>query len=149
MRSHKKTGKLLHEIQSDTHVQKMKKYVQHGHVSTFEHCRNVARLSYYINKRFSLNADLKVLLVGAMLHDFYLYDWHKKDGGRHRLHGFTHAERACKNARKYINIDKKTSDVIYCHMWPLNLRRVPASREAWIVCIADKLVSLRETLLRK
>lgn len=140
---------ILSDIQSDERVQKMKGYTQHGRVSTYEHCENVARLSYKINKMLALNADLKTMLVGAMLHDFYLYDWHDKDDGSHRLHGFTHADKACGNAKKYFSVDEDTAHVISSHMWPLNISHVPSSKEAWVVCIADKCVSLHETLFRR
>ncbi len=139
---------LLSEITSDETVRRMREYTQHGRVSTFEHCENVARLSYAIDRRLSLHSDKRVLLTGAMLHDFFLYDWH--EGGRaNRLHGFTHADKALENARQAFDIDEKTGQVIYSHMWPLNPGRIPASREAWIVCIADKVVSLKETLFRR
>ena len=141
--------KILDNLESNDVVQEMKKYNQHGNVSTYEHCRNVAKLSYKINKLFSMNADLDVLLVGAMLHDFYLYDWHCEDNGEHRLHGFKHARTARDNAKKHFDIDDATSHVIYSHMWPLNLGRVPRTKEAWIVCVADKYISLYETIFRR
>ena len=140
---------ILRELTSDRHVQEMKKYLQHGNVTTFEHCENVARLSCAINRRLFLHADTRTLVTGAMLHDFYLYDWHAEDGGTHRLHGFTHAEKACRNARKYFDVDDAVGHVIYCHMWPLNPVRIPSSREAWIVCLADKCISLYETVFRR
>ncbi len=46
-------------------------------------------------------------------------------------------------------MDDRVAKVIESHMWPLNLRSVPASREAWVVCIADKCASLYETLARR
>ena len=144
MSGNREIDEILTEIQADENVQKMKQYIQHGNVSTYEHCESVAKLSYSIDKRLSLHSDLKVLLTGAMLHDFYLYDWHEDGDGSHRLHGFTHAKRACDNA-----IDDETSHVIYSHMWPLNPKRIPQSREAWIVCLADKYVSLKESLFRR
>ena len=149
MKHYEEMQTILSDIQSNYAVQEMKQYTQHGHVSTYDHCKNVAKLSYDINRRFFLNADLRILLVGAMLHDFYLYDWHNEDEGAHKFHGFTHAETACDNAIKYFDIDDETKHVIYCHMWPLNPKRIPMSKEAWIVCIADKCVSIYETLFRR
>jgi uncharacterized protein len=149
MRDKHEMEMILSGIQADKHVQEMKNYIQHGRISTFEHCENVAKLSYAIDELLSLRSDLKVLITGAMLHDFFLYDWHEKGDGNHPLHGFSHAEKAAENASKYFAIDEKTRQVIYCHMWPLNLVRVPKSREAWIVCFADKWVSIKETLFRR
>ena len=140
---------VLEEIRKDKHVQEMKKYIQHGQVSTYEHCERVAAVSYQVDKKLHLNSDRKTLLKGAMLHDFYLYDWHERGDGSHRLHGFSHAERAEKNAEKYVGADPKVQEVIRTHMWPLNLTRIPRTREAWIVCAADKYVSFCETLVRR
>ena len=142
-------NRILSELQSDERVQEMRKYIQHGRVSTYEHCESVARLSYKIDRMLKLHSDPRVLLVGAMLHDFYLYDWHSEDNGEHHWHGYIHAEKARKNAVELLAADEKVQHVIYSHMWPLNLTRVPRSREAWIVCLADKYVSLKETVMRR
>ena len=140
---------VLRDVRKDQNVQSMKGFIQHGDVSTYEHCVNVTRLSYRINRKLSLHSDLKVLLVGAMLHDFYLYDWHNYDNGEHLLHGFTHPEAARANAEKYFNIDARTGKAISTHMWPFNPVKIPTSREGWIICIADKCVSLHETFFRR
>ena len=83
----------------------MKNYTQHGKVSTYEHCERVAKLSYKLNKKLHLHAKVPTLIKGAMLHDFYLYDWHHEDNGEHNLHGYIHAERARENAEKYFDAD--------------------------------------------
>lgn len=62
-------------------VQSMQRFVQHGRTSTYAHSVNVVKLSYWLNKKFHLNADERALLTGALLHDFYLYDWHEKATG--------------------------------------------------------------------
>lgn len=129
-------------------VQQMKNYIQHGVVSTYDHCGNVMRVSFWMNRRFHIGADEKALVIGAFLHDFYLYDWHDKDDS-HKLHGYFHAEKACRNAIKHFKIDEKVQHIISCHMWPLNLTKVPLTREAVIVCLADKYCSTIETLLQR
>ena len=138
----------LAELKRNPDVLRMKEYIQHGSVSTFDHCASVAEASRRINRILHLHADEYSLVRGAMLHDFYLYDWHERDG-THRWHGFHHADRAADNARRLLSATDKEYDIIRSHMWPLTLRSVPRSREAWIVCWADKWCSLMETLLRR
>ena len=141
--------RVLAELCSNPKVQEMKQYIQHGKVCTYDHCKAVARMCSKINRNFRLNADEKILLRSAMLHDFYLYDWHDDDGGSHDWHGFIHAERAADNARRYLNVSDEEMKVIRSHMWPLNMTKVPSSREAWILWMADKAVSLHETLFQR
>ncbi|WP_028235419.1 HD domain-containing protein [Pseudobutyrivibrio sp. MD2005] len=131
---------------NDTRVQKMKNFMQHGRISTYEHVESVTRLSYWMNKRLHIGADERVLTIGAFLHDYYLYDWHLTDEG-HGLHGFSHSNTAMENAINHFGIGKRTQAVIESHMWPLTFTKIPKSREAWIVCIADKCISTKETLL--
>lgn len=140
---------LLKDIKSNPKVLEMKNYIQHGTISTYEHCESVTELSFYINRKFHLGADEKVLVTGAFLHDFYLYDWHNEDDGSHNWHGYIHAATAAENARKYFNIEDKVYKIIYSHMWPLNLTRIPRSREAFIVCMADKYCSTIETVAKR
>ena len=54
-------------------VQRMREYIQHGSVTTYQHCKNVALVSFWLNRRLRLHADETSLAVGALLHDFYLY----------------------------------------------------------------------------
>ena len=139
-------GRQVRELIKNPHVRRMKSFTQHGRVSTFDHCQSVAKLSYRINRWLHLHADEKRLVHGAMLHDFYLYDWHAYDGGTHRLHGFHHADVAADNASRLLHVEPGVEKIIRTHMWPLTITKVPKSREAWIVCVADKVCSLNETL---
>lgn len=138
----------LSDLKRDPHVLRMKNFVQHGRISTYEHCENVARACWRLNRRLHLKADEKTLLRGAMLHDFYLYDWHRQDG-THRWHGFHHADRAADNARRLLHATDEECRIIRSHMWPLTPTKLPKSREAWIVCLADKWCSLLETLFHR
>ena len=86
-------------------VQRMREYIQHGSVTTYQHCKNVALVSFWLNRRLHLHADETSLAVGALLHDFYLYDWHTTGTfhGLRRLfemHGFSHPGYACVNAKR-------------------------------------------------
>jgi len=127
-------------------VQEMRNYIQHGRITTYEHVNSVTRLSFILNRRLKLGADEKALTTGAMLHDFYLYDWHKDADIIEGLHGYTHAKAALKNARLHFDINDKEAHIISSHMWPLNITCIPKSREAWIVTLADKIVSTKEVL---
>lgn len=126
-------------------VTQMDKYIQHGTTTTLEHCENVAWISYLINDKLHLNADEKELVEAAMLHDLYLYDWHDDDPS-HKLHGFIHSEIACNNAVEIFNISDKEQEAIRSHMWPLNITKIPKSKEALIICFADKYCALIETI---
>ena len=137
---------ILEPLKNDKRTQRMKQFIQHGRVSTFEHVESVTRVSYWINSRFHIGGDERVLTIGAFLHDYYLYDWHETDDG-HGLHGFSHSNTAKENAIKHFGIGRRTQSVIESHMWPLNITKVPRSREAWIVCLADKCISTKETIL--
>ena len=118
-------------------------FVQHGRTSTYEHCMNVVKLSFWINKHLHLSANERALLAGALLHDFYLYDWHEKRKGHH-FHGFTHPGTALKNAEKEYELGDIERNIISRHMFPLTVVP-PMCREAWLVCLADKYCAVKET----
>ena len=136
---------LLAPYKRDADVLSMKRFTQHGSVSTFDHCQAVAELSYLLARRLPWKVDEKIVAAGAFLHDFYLYDWH----GSGWRHSYRHAGRACENAVARFGIDEATQEVIRCHMWPISPTRVPRTWEAVIVGLSDKLVSLHETLFKR
>ena len=136
------------EIINSEKVQEMKKYIQHGKTNTYTHCMSVAVLSYWICRRLNLKVNIRSLIIGALLHDFYLYDWHIKNPDRKGLHGFTHPTASLKNADKYFSLSPLERDIIQKHMWPLTITDFPKYRESFIVCIADKICSLKETFNR-
>ncbi len=69
-----------------------------------------------------------------------------KRGGNHRLHGFTHAKLAAENAKRYCHASEKELAIIRTHMWPLNLTKLPKSREAWVLTACDKITTIAEVL---
>ena len=143
----------IRNIKKYVKIQKMLcKYIQHGNTNVYIHSRNVAYISYIIAKfcerRLKIKINYDVLVVGAMFHDFFLYDWHLDTSMRPKLHGFNHPKIASMNAQKYYNINEEEKEIIETHMWPLTITKFPKSAEAKIVCIADKWCSTRETFIR-
>ena len=144
-RADERFRRILRSVTDTKEAQQMRQYIQHGSVSTYDHCIRVAMLSYRINRKFQLGAEEESLIRGAFLHDFFLYDWHDP-AYRHTLHGFRHPECALKNAERYYILDGKERNIIRSHMWPLTLFAIPMCREAAIVCFADKCCSLQESI---
>lgn len=124
-----------------------KKYMQYGKTSVLEHEKNVTIYSLKITDRFKIKIDKKSLIRGALLHDYFLYDWHIPDK-THRLHGFVHAKKALLNASRDFELNDIEKNMIYTHMFPMNLR-IPKYKESIILCIADKIVATKETIKRK
>lgn len=138
--------KYANDILESENFKSSKAYIQHGNMSVQEHCINVAKASLYIRDKFKIKCHTRDLVRGALLHDYFLYDWHKSDKvNSHRLHGFFHPARALHNARKEYSLTARQVDIIIKHMWPLTVIP-PVCREAWIVTLADKCCSLMETL---
>jgi len=119
-------------------------FIQHGSVNVFEHSYSVACVGVYIAKRFRIKVDYPSLVRGALLHDYFLYDWHIPDKS-HRLHGIYHAKKALYNASRDFELNKIERDIISKHMFPLNIK-LPRYKESVIVCIADKICATYETL---
>ena len=84
---------ILKELDEQGRMKYTQRYMQHSDISVYKHCISVAYTSVELAERFSLNVNRKELIRGALLHDYFLYDWHEKNAG-HRFHGFIHAGRA-------------------------------------------------------
>ena len=124
-----------------------KEYMQHGKTSVYEHILNVANMSVTIAYKYNLKVDMKSLIRGSLLHDYFLYDWHENDKS-HRLHGFHHARKAMMNAKRDFGINNIEENMIIAHMFPLNLR-LPKYKESVILCCSDKICAIIETFKRK
>ncbi|MBO6242778.1 MAG: HD domain-containing protein [Butyrivibrio sp.] len=140
------------EILCSEQYARLKEFIQHGNVTVYEHSIHVALCAIKLNRKLSINGRERELVRGALLHDYFLYDWHIQDapGNIHpKLHGFYHPGIALRNATRDFSLSEREKDIIVKHMWPLTINP-PRCREAWIVCLADKYASTLETLkLRK
>ena len=127
-------------------AQEMKKFIQHGNTTVFDHCLAVAKfsllLAYSLEKTFKIHMDKDSLVRGALLHDYFLYDWHIK-GKSEGLHGFSHPRTALKNADRDFELNEIEKDIIVKHMFPLTIS-LPSYRESFIVTIADKWCAIAE-----
>ena len=122
-------------------------FIQHGDVSVYDHVLAVAKTSICMARVLSLvgiAVDVHALVRGALLHDYFLYDWHDSDPS-HRLHGFKHPFFALERAEEDFDLTPIERNIIARHMFPL-VPIPPACREAWIVCLADKACALGETI---
>lgn len=145
---HKKDHQLLQEtveyLHQHSRFKETQKFIQHGRTSVYSHSIAVAKMSLWLVNRLHINVDKKSLVRGALLHDYFLYDWHDKSK-EHRLHGFTHPRCALENAKKCLTLTPQEEDMILRHMFPLT-PIPPKYRESWILCLVDKISSVKETI---
>lgn len=116
---------------------------QHGDVSVALHCFFAAVVCVRLARALALRVDTRALVRGALLHDYFLYDWHDPDPS-HRLHGFRHAGFALRNAGRDFSLGPIERNMIASHMFPMNFV-LPRFRESLLLCLADKICSFCET----
>lgn len=131
---------VLKEVNETTRFKETKAFVQHGKTSVYEHAIEVAYMSYKIANRLRIRRHLRSLIIGALLHDYFLYDWHDRE---HRFHGFLHPLRAYHQAKRDIELDEISKDIILKHMFPLTIVP-PRYIESWIVTFSDKVCTIKE-----
>ena len=142
-----KIKEILQDIAKDPRVLRMDMVKQHRTTTTYQHVLNVAVTCYALNKMFRINSDVKDLLIGAILHDYFLYDWRQNNVGVTGFqHSYKHPEIALRNAEKDFEIDDKVKNIIASHMWPYTPFKLPKYREAWLVVLADKVCAVQELM---
>ena len=137
---------IFQEIINSPKYQQLKKFRQHGDYSVYDHSINVYNTSCKIVKKLHLSVDTKALTKGALLHDYFLYDWHDKDCPKHHFTG--HPARAAKNAKRDFGLTPKEERIILSHMFPAGLK-IPSSKEAVVLTVADKYCAVQEFFRKK
>lgn len=133
----------IRDMMKQSRLKKMNEFIQHGNTTCLSHTVAVVYCALSIAEKFHIKIDKRTLVRGGILHDYFLYDWH--DGRNERkIHGFTHPAYALRNADKDFNLNDKERDIIKKHMFPLTVIP-PACKEAWLVCLADKICACYET----
>lgn len=142
---------IIEEILTHERWQDMVSYKHHLQ-SRAIHSLEVCCVAWQYTRKFKLG-NARDVAIGALLHDFFLYDWQTEkikfnslDIDRKtyvpRLHGFFHPFVAFNNSCHYFPhlINRRIEDIIIKHMWPLTVKP-PRYIESWIVCLVDKSCS--------
>lgn len=140
-------SRMIADLERTGRFGQLKGFKQHGASSVYDHCLNVAETSLRIAERMSRKVDREALVRGALLHDYFLYDWHIPDPNRPN-HAFHHARMAWENASADYALGPIEEDIIRHHMFPV-VPIPPRTVEGWIVCMADKYCAMKETAVRK
>lgn len=80
---------VIKQMRKDSRFPRMTKYKQHGSISIYEHSISIAYTSCWIVCTRHFNVDYITLIRGALLHDYFLYDWHDRNKGC-RWHALSH-----------------------------------------------------------
>ena len=138
--SEKEYMEYINDLIQHEKIRLMKNFIQHSDINCLEHSLYVSYISFLVCRKMGL--DCRSAARGALLHDFFLYDWHGEKPYK-GLHGFKHPNIALQNANKYFDLNSKEQDIIQNHMWPLTIR-LPRYKETFIVILADKYCASRE-----
>lgn len=140
-------AQIVSETMSGSRFAAEENFIQHGCTSCLLHSIAVAYFCYCAAKKLGfLEFRLYELVRGALLHDYFLYDWHNtipKNG----LHGFSHPFTAFCNALSDFELSDVERDIITRHMFPL-VPLIPLYKESHLVSIVDKFCSLYEVFAR-
>lgn len=135
---------IIKEILNNEEFQKRKQYNHHGKITVYEHSLSVSIKAYNYAKKHR-KYDAKSVAIGGLLHDFYYKPWqdNKEKKPFLKKHGFTHAKEALENSKNVFPdlMNEKIENIIERHMFPLN-KIPPKYKEAWLITIVDKIVSL-------
>lgn len=139
----------------DSDIFKALKNDNHHGTNRYDHCKRVSYLSFLISKLFK--ANYKEATEAGLLHDFF----YGKTGKNNKISYLNHPKTSADNAKKYFNISDTEASIIETHMYHhALLKKVmpfisnekvekakdykPTSKEGYIVCISDLLVSIFE-----
>lgn len=133
----------LDSMENDPKVLELKNYTHHRVTSRFGHCHNVAVYSFYLARKLHWKVNMRSLAVGAMLHDYFLYDT-KNCGMGSYAHVSKHPKTALYNAERDFSLNGTERNIILSHMWPIPMSVRPRCKEAVLVCLADKYCAYQE-----
>ncbi len=118
-----------------------KTFTQHADMSVFQHCAHVAYISCLLCQKLHIRVSWDEMIRGALLHDYFLYDWHDRSASGGTRHAWYHPTQALLNAVQDYELTEKEMQIIKRHMWPVTIIP-PTCREAWVVTTADKICTI-------
>lgn len=138
---------IIKDIYEHEEFLKLKEHYHHTS-SIYEHVMAVSYFSYRASKFLKL--DYQSTARGALLHDFFLYDWRNHDVpdlAEDKFHGIEHPKIALQNATKHFSLNEIEKDIVVKHMWPLTLVP-PKFKESFVVSFADKYLASKEYVIK-
>ncbi len=111
---------------------------RHHDRTALTHSLAVSTTAWALARRLRL--DAVSVARGALLHDFFLYDWRVVENSHHPT---MHARVALANARARFSLNPMEEDIIVTHMWPIG-KPFYSYRESALVSLVDKYVSTKE-----
>ncbi len=136
-------------MRENPEILKLKQYPNHRISNLYDHSSRVALCAYALSHRLHMEVDGAALARGAMLHDYYLYHAQSYKKITYREHLLGHPHTALVNAKEHFVLSKKEENIIESHMWPMTLTKLPRSKEAFLVQLADKVCAFGEGVMKR
>ena len=67
---HEQLYAILQQYDENPQVQRMREFIQHGDVTTYQHCKNVVRVSFWLNRRLHANVHRRSVVAKEKIHFF-------------------------------------------------------------------------------
>lgn len=135
---------LYQDLKARPEILAMQDFTAHRDTSVYWHSISVANLSLLFASRFHMSQKhIRDLILAAMLHDFYLYDYHGRRV-RNGWHAWTHPGTALANAMRLFDLSPAARNAIRSHMFPGTLFHMPLHAIGWIVSVTDKICAIFE-----
>ena len=145
---------ITNEIINNEYFKLTKNDTHHGS-NKYDHLLRVSKCSFVLGKIFK--ADIKSVTRAALLHDFFFGSRKEKEENSY----LNHPKTAAQNAKMYFDITPLEEEAIKSHMFhhvlikkifPFINRKEkvsikefkPKTKEGWIICLSDLLVSVME-----
>lgn len=123
-------------------IKKMAEFPHHGETNTFDHSVNVSYYTFLFCKNQGL--DARSGARAGLLHDLFLYDWHKKTDPK-LVHTFNHPKIALKNAEELFELNDVEREMITMHMYPMveGFKKLKYP-ETYAIAMVDKFCAVTE-----